>query len=79
MTPAVKRRQRYDSVMAVDERVNKMVKMVCYHCNKRGHIEKDCWKNFPDKMPKSDQYKVLDLARCQGDNMVAQVVYDSDM
>ena len=30
-------------------------------------------------MPKSDQYKVLDLARCQGDNMVAQVVYDSDM
>ncbi len=29
----------------------------CNHCQKKGHIEKDCWEKHPEKMPEKFQKK----------------------
>ena len=29
----------------------------CNHCQKKGHIEKDCWEKYPEKMPEKFQKK----------------------
>ncbi len=31
---------------------NPNVNITCNHCSKKGHVEADCWKKHPDKIPK---------------------------
>ena len=33
------------------ERKKKLVEAVCSHCGKKGHLDANCWKKHPDKMP----------------------------
>lgn len=36
-----------------DEAREKKKQIVCYHCEKKGHMKKDCWQLHPEKKPKS--------------------------
>jgi hypothetical protein len=31
---------------------NPNASITCNHCSKKGHVEADCWKKHPDKIPK---------------------------
>ena len=31
---------------------NPNANITCNHCSKKGHVEVDCWKKHPDKIPK---------------------------
>ena len=42
------------------ERKKKMAETTCGHCGKKGHLEANCWKKHPDKVPQWAKDKAKD-------------------
>ena len=40
-----------------DAKEKKKEMRTCNHCQKKGHIKKDCWEKHPDKMPEKFKKK----------------------